>query len=154
MTEEKSEDNDESVEKRSVTIKGIRNDLYKRMKELAYDTGKTLGDVTNDAYLAMESTADGLLDMSRNFQMGLTNGGSKVLGHMNELELTGKEIADANKRILIRNVKKLTLKDIDNQTATKYIFSIRDVDELVIPQGLSKVELLSRCANIGKVIQE
>jgi len=153
MTEDGYE-KDDDVERRSVTIKGIRNDLYKRMKELAYETGKTLGDVTNDAYLAMEATADGLLDVSRNFQMGLSSGGSKVLGHMNELELTGKEIADANKKILIRNVKKLTLKDIDDKTATRYIFSIRDVDELVIPQGLSKVELLSRCTSIGKVVQE
>ena len=45
----------------------VPKDIYRKILQLARDTGKSVGDLTNDAYKALLSTADGAVEVSRTF---------------------------------------------------------------------------------------
>jgi hypothetical protein len=40
----------EEGEKENISIKGIQKNVYDKVKNLARETGKTVGDLTNDAF--------------------------------------------------------------------------------------------------------
>ena len=58
---------EEKKDSKNVSVKGISKDIYRKILQLARDTGKSVGDLTNDAYKALLSTADGAVEVSRTF---------------------------------------------------------------------------------------
>ncbi|MEM1613981.1 MAG: hypothetical protein QXP25_03665, partial [Thermoplasmatales archaeon] len=66
-TEKKKEE-----DKESVSIKGIQKNLYERMKSLARETGRTVGEVTNDAYKIALSAASQTRKVGEEFFQGLS----------------------------------------------------------------------------------
>ncbi|MFP3166696.1 MAG: hypothetical protein RXR36_05395 [Nitrososphaeria archaeon] len=149
MTEEGENKNKE--DEKTVTIKGVRSDLFKKIKEMAYQSGKTVGEITNRAYESLLNGAQGLGEISRSFQKGIQESGSILISSLDELSVDSKEILSEGKRVVFRNIKKLTLTSLDDATIEKYIGGIYEVEELNASGNFSKIKLLARCNHVKKL---
>jgi hypothetical protein len=138
--------------KRGVFIRGIDREVYSRVVEVARSMGKTIGEVTNEAYKLFIATVEGMRGISRAFMEGVK--GVEVIGNIDELEVTGEDLAKLNRKVVFKEVKKLLLKNIDEDTFDKYVEKIVSVNELIVPKELSKLRILAKCSWIGKLIQQ
>jgi len=145
MTEEEKEN------EKTVTIKGVRSDLFKKMKDLAYQSGKTMGDITNKAYETFVYGAQGIEELSKSFQLGVNESNAVIVENIKEINLSGEEIAKEGKKLLLRNIDSLKLIGLNDEILEKYIERIIDVKELYVEGKVSKIKILSKCTNILKV---
>ncbi len=142
---------DKKDDEKTVTIKGVRTDLFKKVKDMAYQSGKTVGEITNRAYETLLNGAQGLNEISRSFQKGIQESGSLIISSLEELSIDAKEIASEGKKVVFRNIRKLTLTSLDDSVIERYIAGIYDVEELNVSGNFSKIKLLSKCSNIKKL---
>ncbi|MGC8661749.1 MAG: hypothetical protein ACP5TZ_04520 [Nitrososphaeria archaeon] len=138
-------------DEKTVTIKGVRSDLFKKVKGLAYQSGKTMGDITNKAYETLVSSAQGIEELSKSFQLGINESNVIIIENIKDINLNGEEIIKENKRILLRDIDVLKLNGITDEILDKYIERIINVKELQVKGSVSKIKFLSKCANILKV---
>lgn len=146
-----TENNEEKEKEKTVTIKGIKEDLFKKVKDLAYYSGKTIGDLTNKAYELLLNSVQGINEVSKSFQLGLQQAGAITIGPIEELSIDAKEIAEEGKKVIFRDIKKLTITSVTNEILDKYIEGIYNVDELTVTGSYSKIKVLSKCSNVKKV---
>ena len=106
---------EEKKDSKNVSVKGISKDIYRKILQLARDTGKSVGDLTNDAYKALLSTADGAVEVSRTFVQSARESKVQIISNIGELEMSGKEISDLKKKVSFRGMKKLVITDISNE---------------------------------------
>ncbi len=149
MTENNSNEKEEN--EKTVTIKGVRTDLFKKVKDMAYQSGKTIGEITNRAYETLLSSAQGLNEISKSFQKGIQESNSLLISSLDELTVDAKEIVSEGKKVVFRNIRKLTLTSLDDTVIERYITGIYDVDELNVSGNFSKIKFLSKCTNIKKL---
>ncbi|MEM0097344.1 MAG: hypothetical protein QW338_02630 [Conexivisphaerales archaeon] len=138
-------------DEKTVTIKGIKSDLFKKVKDLAYNSGKTIGDMTNKAYETLVSSAQGIEEISKSFQLGINTSNVIIIANMKDISISGEEIVKENKRVLLKNIDVLKLTGFTDEILDKYIERIKDVKELQVEGQISKIKLLSKCTNILKV---
>ncbi|MCL4343511.1 MAG: hypothetical protein JRN26_00620 [Nitrososphaerota archaeon] len=138
-------------DEKTVTIKGVRSDLFKKVKGLAYQSGKTMGDITNKAYETLVSSAQGFEEISKSFQLGVNESNAIIVENIKDISLSGEEIKKENKRILLRDIDSLKLSRITDEILDRYIERIINVKELQVEGSISKIKLLSKCENILKV---
>lgn len=160
MTEEDKENEDKNQENekeeskaKSVSIKGIRLDLYRRINSLAKEMGETIGEVTNDAYRLLASTMDGAVNVSKSFVDGARGSSVQVISNIDELTLTGKDIREFTKKVSFRNIKVLTLTDLDDQVLEEKVQGFIHIDELRIPKDIKKSMVLPKCNFVSKIVQ-
>lgn len=153
-TEENESKTEDDQKSRNVSIKGVSKDLYKRVNEIAHETGKTMGEITNEAYRAFASTIDGAKTVSKNFISGAMEGSAQVIANLKELDISGKEMKDFKKKLLFRNIKKLTLKDVTDEDIVQKVHSFVHIDELVVPGTVKKATILTRCTFVSKITQK
>jgi|ECHvirMinimDraft_2_1075157.scaffolds.fasta_scaffold00687_2 hypothetical protein len=146
-------------EEKPRTIRGIDPDLYDRALALSRQTGKTVGQVINDALSNLlntfDSTVNKVQEVGRAFVEGMQEGRGEliVISNVDELEVTRDELTSLGKQVLFRNVRRLILtEDVDRETFEKYVNSIVQVDELIVRnKSLSKLAVLQRCRFVKKV---
>ena len=151
-------------EKKVITVRGVEKDLYERIIQVARDSGRTVGEVINDAirtFLAFSERIQGKIDettqkaigIGKAFVEGYNEAGRNILiiSDLEELRVNKNEIVSAGKPISFRNIKKLILEDIDQDTINNYIDSIISVDELVVPSSVNKLLLLPKCKFVKKI---
>lgn len=150
----KEEEPKEDYEEKNVSVKGVRDDLYKRIVGLARETGATIGEVTNQAF----KTFLGSVEMAKDVSVNLVDGARKTMvqnvGNMGELEMTGKEIKQMGKRIAFRNIQHLTITDITDAEFASLIHTIHGIKVLTIPKEVKKSTVLPKCAFVDKMIQD
>ncbi|AWS00146.1 hypothetical protein [Metallosphaera hakonensis] len=157
-------DNSENKQNRTVTIRGVDSSLYDRLVKLAHDTGKTVGEITNQAigeFLNVISEAemitynvkDNIKSTSKAFLDGFNESRKNlfVISNVGEITVFKAEIVSAGKPISFRNIGKLVLPDLDEDTLEKFIDSIVWVDELVIPPSINKIMLMRKARFIKKI---
>ncbi|BBD71998.1 hypothetical protein HS1genome_0387 [Sulfodiicoccus acidiphilus] len=146
-------------ENRPKTIRGIDPDLYDRALALSRQTGKTVGQVINDALSnllnALDSTADKVQEVGRAFVEGVQEGRGEltVISNVEEIEVTREELASLGRQVVFRSVKRLVLgEDVDRETFEKYVNSIVQVEELVVRnKSLPKLTVLQRCRFVKRI---
>lgn len=156
--------NNEEENKKTVTIRGVDSSLYEKAVVLARQTGKNVGEIINQALSAFLGAADkaaetldkfiaGARDVGKSFIEGYEDSKKNliIISNLDELVITKDEILQEGKSISFRNIRKLQL-NID-QESLKYIDSIIGVDELVIPKGINKIALLSKCKFVKKITE-
>ena len=159
-----SSQNDQN--KKTITVRGVDGELYKRIVNFARESGKTVGEVMNQAmstFLSITGKAGEKIDdaiykakeTGRAFIEGFNESRKDILVVSDMVELTANknEIISAGKPISFRNIKRLVLEDIDEQTFDNYIDSIINVDELVIPRSLNKFKVLQKCRFVKSITQ-
>jgi len=157
-------DNNNENEKKIITVRGVDKDLYERISNIARNSGKTVGDVINDAmrtFLAFSGKVGEKLDeatqkaigVGKSFVEGYNEAGKNILivSDMEELHINKNEIASVGKLVSFRNIKRLVLEDVDQDTINRYIDSIISVDELVVPSSVNKLLILPKCKFVKKI---
>lgn len=153
--EEKTETGEqENSEKRNVSIKGVKKDVYKRMMHLARDTGKTLGELTNDAYRTFIGTIDGARNVSQSFVEGTKSSRVTVIENIRNLSLSLEDLQEIGHKVDLRNIDDLELTDIDGEAFDKYVSSITGIKNLTIPASLKKAKVLMKARFIDNIIQK
>ncbi len=153
MTDEEKE-SEQLDDKKSVSIKGVKKDVYNRMMRLAHESGKTLGELTNDAYRTFIGTMEGARNVSHSFIEGAKGTRITSIENIRNLVLTSKDLEEIGHQIDIRNVDDLTLEGLNNETFDKYIRGITGVKNLTIPKDLSKSKVLIRSRFVDNIIQK
>lgn len=151
---EEEEVEHEEEEKKSVSIKGVKSDVYNRMMKMAKDSGITLGELTNDAYRSFLATVEGAKNVSKSFIEGAGSAMPKTIENIKKLEITKTDLDEINHKVSIRNVEELTLKDMDDETFDKFIVSIVGVKKLIIPSKLKKSKVILRSSFVDEIIQK
>ena len=149
--EEKEE---EESEKKSVSIKGVRADIYNRMMGMAKDTGRTLGELTNDAYRSFIATVEGAKNVSKSFLEGAGSAMPRTIENIKTLEITREDLEEIKHKVSFRNINELIFKDVDDETFEKYVVSIVGVKKLMIPAKMKKSKVLLRSSFVDEIIQE
>ncbi len=144
---------DETVVRKTISIKGVSADLYRRIQKISSDTGKTIGQVTDDAYKSFMGTVENAKHLSDGFMKGMKEGSSQFIENIKELEISGSDLTEIGRKIIFKNIENLTFKDIDNETFDKYVNAIIMVKTVTIPKNLSKAKILLKGNFIDKIIQ-
>jgi len=140
-----------SDDKKNISVKGVSKSLYNRILNIARESGKTLGEITDDAYTSLVTTMDGALNVSKAFVEGTKKGTSKVIENIVDLELNGKDLDDIGQRVSIRNVEHLVLKDMSDEKFNSQISLIIHVKKLEYASTIKKSSLLFKCKFVDQL---
>jgi hypothetical protein len=160
------QDQNNNNNRKTITIRGVDSDLYNRIVNLSRQSGKTVGEIMNQAmstFLGLAGKAGEKIDEAvfkaretgKAFIEGFNEAKKDVviISDIEELEANKNEITSLGKPVLFRNIKKLVLEDIDEPTLDRYVDSIVSVDELVIPRSLNKFKVLQKCKFVKRITQ-
>ena len=144
-------ENSGDEEKKDISVKGVSRDIYNRVLRLAKETGRTLGEVTNDAYRAFLSTAASAKQISRNFVEGATQSLPKYVENIKNLTIDGDDLKEIGHRVAFRNIDNLEFKNVNSEVFDDYVESITNVKNLKIPKSLSKARVLLKCNFVDSI---
>ena len=150
----KEERTQEGENTQNISVKGIRKDIYDKVSQIARLTGKTLGEVTNEAYKSLIGAFDGAGHITRNFREGLAGSVSKYVENIKNLDLTKKDLQEIGHKTVLKNIDNLVLVDVDDETFDKYVDAIINVKRLSIPVSLRKSKVLLKCSYVDSISQE
>lgn len=136
----------------TISVKGVKKDLYEKIKQAARDSGKTIGEITNEAYRLFVSTTTNLIETGEQFVQGLKESQVLEISNIDSLEISGQEIKSYGKKISFRNIGALKIKDISEKDFEDYVISIINIKRLEIPKELNKLKILERSKFIGEII--
>lgn len=151
--------------RKDVTIRGVDAFLYSRAAEIAKRTGKTMGEVINEALKLFIDLTEGLRGGLEPVTEGLREAGRKVdytfsmlnptvISDLEELEVSREDLVQLGRKVIFQRVKRLTFADdVDAETFERYVALIRECDEIKPPKGVSKLLVLSKCRGVGKLVQ-
>lgn len=136
----------------TISVKGVKKDLYEKIKQAARDSGKTIGEITNEAYRLFVSTTTNIIETGEQFVQGLKESQVLEISNIDSLEISGQEIKSYGKKISFRNIGVLKIKDISEKDFEDYVVSIINIKRLEIPKELNKLKILERSKFIGEII--
>lgn len=152
--EKETEEESQQDEKKSVSIKGVKKDVYNRMIQFSRDTGRTLGELTNDAYRTFIGTIDGAKNMSQSFVEGTKSGKITTIENIRNLSLSKADLEEIGHKVDLRNIDDLDLGDVDDDTFEKYVHHITGVKNLTISKSLKKSKVITRARFVDNIIQK
>ena len=138
--------------KQNISVKGVRKDLYDKVLKFTRESGKTLGDITNEAYRGFLATVEGAKHLSRNFVEGAIRGDIKYIENIKNLTIDKRDFDELNVKVAFKNIDTLTFAGISTEDLTKYVETISNVKTIVIPRGVSKAALLLRSTYVDEII--
>lgn len=148
-----------------IAVRGVDEDLYRRVSALAKETGRTIGELVNESMKLLLSAANTALEkgkeltgttvvLARTFGEGLKEGfkDALVISDVEELNLSKKDLEEVPKPVVLKNVKKLIIEDdVPYELFKSKVLSITFCDEVVIPSNYPKLEVLSICRMVKKL---
>ena len=122
-----------------VTIRGIDDQVYSLFSAEARRRSILIGDlVTQVMRIFLEETDEKLYRIE----------------NMDELTLTKSELESVGGPIEFSDIKTLTIsKDVDWALFEKYVDVIRKSKTVNIPKSLTKLQVLTKCRNVDKIVQ-
>ncbi len=141
---------DGKKDNKNISVKGINKDLYKKVMQKAVETGKTIGEVTNDAYKALLSTMEFAVQKSG----AIMHKDFEIISNFNELSVSDTDLKEIGKPVAFSNIDYLDLSNVSNEVFEKYIRSILHVKKLTIPSKMKKSIILTRAKYIEKIEQK
>ncbi len=152
--------------RKDITIRGINSDLYDKAAEVARRTGKTIGDIVNESLKLFLDLTEGLRtnlqpivsgakEASRMIEAGISTLAPVMITGLDELEVSKEDLEQFGKRVIFSDIDKLYFTDdVDSETLEKYVAMIRNCEEVRVPKNISKLLVLSRCRDVGKLVKE
>jgi len=140
-----SKEENEVEDKRTVSIKGVSDRIYRKMSQIAKETGKTIGEITNESYKTFIGAIDGAVGISREFVKGAKSARTEVVSNFKNLEMTGKEINELGNKVSFRNIDNLTITDISEDDFDRRIDSFIQIKNLSIPENIRKSLAVKKC---------
>ncbi|MFX1560416.1 MAG: hypothetical protein ACFFBL_07495 [Promethearchaeota archaeon] len=122
-----------------VTIRGIDDSVYSLFSAEARRRSVPIGElVTQVMRIFLEETDE------KHF----------TVEGQDELTLTRDELESVGAPVSFNGIKTLTIgDDIDWEVFDQYVDEIRKAKTVVIPKSLTKLQVLTKCRNVDKVIQ-
>ncbi|MFG1446243.1 MAG: hypothetical protein AAE975_03625 [Thermoplasmatales archaeon] len=149
MAEDKTRSDNKDTE--NISIKGVQKRLYERVKGLATDTGKTVGEITNDAFKVLLAAAGETKKVGEEFIQAVIDSKSTFVQDISSIDITGPDLAKNNKKVIFKNIQNLVFKDITEADFEAYVESIINVKNLEIPRGISKFKVLERAKYVDNI---
>jgi len=149
MAEDKTRSDNKDTE--NISIKGVQKRLYERVKGLATDTGKTVGEITNDAFKVLLAAAGETKKVGEEFIQAVMDSKSTFVQDISSIDITGPDLAKNNKKVTFKNIQNLVFKDITEADFEAYVESIINVKNLEIPRGISKFKVLERAKYVDNI---
>jgi hypothetical protein len=122
-----------------VTIRGIDDAVYSLFSAEARRRSVPIGElVTQVMRIFLEETSEK----------------QYTIESIDELTITKDELESVGGPIAFRGVKTLTIDDdVDWEIFDKYVDEIRKSKTVIIPRSLSKLQVLTKCKSVDKVVQ-
>ncbi|MEM0135266.1 MAG: hypothetical protein QXU18_08600 [Thermoplasmatales archaeon] len=149
MADDKTSSDKKDTE--NVSIKGVQKRLYERVKSLATDTGKTVGEITNDAFKVLLAAAEETRKVGEEFIQAVRDSKLTYVQDLNSIEISGPELAKNNKKVVFKNIQTLVFKDISESDFDSYIESMVNIKVLEIPKGIPKFKVLERAKYVDSI---
>ncbi|MBD3406989.1 MAG: hypothetical protein GF411_12800 [Candidatus Lokiarchaeota archaeon] len=123
----------------NVTIRGIDDQVYSLFSAEARRRGVPIGElVTQIMRIFLEETSE------KQFR----------IEDMDELTLTKEELESVGAPISFSGIKHLLIADdVDWETFDKYVDEIRKSKTVTIPNSLTKLQVLTKCRKVDKIIE-
>ncbi len=154
MAEKENKKEDEQTEKISISVKGVRDDIYRRVSQVAKETGKTVGEITNDAYRTFLGSIENVRNISQSFVEGAKSVVPRYIDNFKNLEITGKDLKDFGQKVSFRNIEELTFTDVSDEDFERYIAYIDGVKVLKIPKTVRKTTAIKKSTFVDKIEQD
>ena len=164
---------EEKEKGRTYTIRGLDPELYERFSRTAKELGVTVGDLMNTAMSNLLVT----LEASKDVGQRLSDALSRVLAKLkeaqtsavksvvsavadfdlitgiDELTVTKADLQAAERPIVFSNIKRLVFaQDVDWETLSSKVRSIKMVNEVVVPKGIPVLQLAKRCQFVRRIV--
>lgn len=140
--------------KRNISVRGVKNDIYRAITDTSRRTGHTLGEITNDAYRVFLSTVEGAKKVTQEFIDGTADSSVVYISDIKQLEMTNEELSQFKKRVCFKNIEKLDLSNLNSNTIEEKIVNIINVNTLVLPRGFSRINILDKCRFVDRIDQK
>lgn len=138
-------------EKENISVKGVQSSIYEKVKQIARETGKTVGEITNESYKIFISAANETRAAGQEFIRGVKESSAITIENISNVEISGDDMKAYDKKIIFRNIGSLIIKDIKKEEFEKYISSIINVKHLEIPKAIPKMMVLERSKFIEEI---
>jgi|YelNatPaOPRAMG01_1025707.scaffolds.fasta_scaffold00149_8 hypothetical protein len=149
--EEEQSKTESKPEEKNVSVKGVQKSLYQRVLDLAKETGRSVGELTNDAYKALLMTATGAKEFSQHFVEGAKQVSVQSIDNITELEITGPELKDLKRKVSFNHIKQLKISDITDEEFSSIVVGIHNVEELTVSKQVKKTSVLKVCSFVNKI---
>lgn len=156
-----------SEEKKPITIRGIDKELYRKITLLARESGRTIGELINEAMKLLLTTTSAALEAAAKAGTAVTELGKSVaegvregvadyieVKDINELVLNADDLRSLDKPLVLRNIGRLVISsDVPFELFDRVVKSIVLVDEVVVPSSYPKLLVAARCRFVKKITQ-
>ncbi len=153
-------------EKKTITIRGIDKSLYEQIAKIARDSGKTIGEVINEAmrcFLSLtlatvkagSKIAESIMAVGRAFSEGIKEGMENVceVSGVEELSINKEDLESIEEPLVFKNIKKLKFSDdIPYDLFDKKVYSIIYCDEVIVPPTYPKLKVVKKCRLVKRII--
>lgn len=150
VSDEKKE---EKKGKRTISVRGVKSDIYKAISETSRKTGSSLGEITNDAYRVFLSTVEGAKRVTHGFIEGAVDSTVTYISDIKELGLTNDEMRELKRKVCFKNISTLDLSKVESTLIEEKISDIINVKRLILPHGFSKIKILDKCRWVDSIEQ-
>jgi len=145
-------------EKRVTSIRGIDRGLYERASLLARETGRTVGEVINEALRmlvsAVELSSRSALGVARQFVEGVREGEERaiVVKDVDELSIGPRDLEEVE-GVVFRNIKRLEISpEVPYDLFEERVRAIVLCDEVVVPEDYPKLKVLEKCRLVKRIV--
>ncbi len=145
--------------KKDVTIRGLDSELYRRASEIAKRMGVSVGEVFNEALRTFIAIVDGVTSAFEPIAQGIGGGISRVISRetvpiagLDELEVNDRDFEELGKKVIFSDIGRLTL-NVSKENFERYVVLIKECEEVVIPQTIPKLLVLSRARGVKRLVQ-
>ncbi|RLG51171.1 MAG: hypothetical protein DRN96_05950 [Thermoproteota archaeon] len=146
-------------DKGAVTIKGVSREVYSRISELAKLTGKSIGEITNQAfrlYLALAEAQSKALSaiggMLKEVGVALEKTGAVFMRDIEHLEVDAELLEESDRPIVFVGIGRLVFKpDVTGELFERKVAGIFSCGVVEVPEGLSRLLVLRRSRFVKRV---
>jgi len=146
---------EEGERRRIVSIRGVDRRLYEEIAVLARETGRTIGEVLNEAMRMFLAASGRIADISRAFAEGVKEGseGAVEIGSLDEIEISRRDLEAVEKPVVLRNIRRVVIADdVPYELFESKVRGVIMVDELVVPRSYPKLLVARKCRYVKKIV--
>lgn len=152
-------------EKKTVTIRGIDKELYERILVLARETGKTVGEIINEAMRLLLTLGPMAIRATAKVAESVVSSTKALLGELAEepkdvVEITGLEVLEISKQdlesiekpVIFKDIKKLVIgSDVPFELFNSKVKGIVLCGEVLIPKTYPKLLVATKCKLVKRI---
>ena len=156
------EEKEEKV-KRPISIRGLDEDAYKGIVELAKSTGETVGKIASEAfrlYLAMASAGEKALKTASNALKeigeaateGLKKTSPRMVSNIGELSLSASDLESFEGPVAFSRINHLVFEDdVSEELFREKVLTIVNCEVVEVPKAIPKPLVLSKARFVKRI---